>query len=376
MNGKSGSAARLAAGMLLLSGVIVSCGSERSAETTAPETIGDVVVATAKRSEVSDRVEAIGTVRAAQTSQIASQIMGSVNEVQVREGDRVAAGQVLALIADTESRAAVAKAAAAAVAAQKELSAAETQLTLADSTLRRYQQLYEKRSVSPQEFDEIKARYQTAQAARESARAAQDQADAALTQARTTLSYTRIRAPFAGMITKKMADAGTLASPGVLLFTIEDTRRFRLEAALDERDMHLARIGEEVAVALDALGSRALPGKVVQVVPAADAASRTFLVKIDLPRDDRLRSGLFGRARFSRGMRPALLIPQSAVLERGQLREAVVVGEQNFAHLRYVTLGPVYGTDVEVLSGLQEGERFVAAPGARELEGKKIASRP
>src|SRR5260370_27129524 len=96
------------------------------------------------------------------------------------------------------------------------------------------------------------------------------------------------------------------------IFTVEDVRRYRLEAAINESDLQYVRTGEQVSVAIDALGNAGLKGKVVQIVPAADAASRTFLVKIDLPTDTRLRSGLFGRAQFSRGQRQALLIPRSA----------------------------------------------------------------
>ena len=124
-------------------------------------------------------------------------------------------------------------------AAEKEVSAADSDLALAESTLKRYQQLYEKKSVSPQEFDEIKARYQSAEARRDMARAGQAQANAALTQARTTLGYTQIRAPFSGVVTDKKADAGTLASPGMPIFTLEDTRSFRLEVTVDESDIQL-----------------------------------------------------------------------------------------------------------------------------------------
>ena len=88
------------------------------------------------------------------------------------------------------------------------MSAADSDLALAESTLKRYQQLYEKKSVSPQEFDEIKARYQSAEARRDMARAGQSQAKPRLAQARTSLGYTRIRAPFAGVVTEKKADAG------------------------------------------------------------------------------------------------------------------------------------------------------------------------
>jgi multidrug efflux pump subunit AcrA (membrane-fusion protein) len=113
----------------------------------------------------------------------------------------------------------------------------------------------------------------------------------------------------------------------------------------------------------------------VQIVPAADAASRSFLVKIDLPADTRLRSGLFGRAQFSRGARPSLLIPRTAVVERGQLQGVYVLDQNKLASLRYVTLGKPSGEFVEVLAGLQTGERLVAKPGELDLNGKRIEAR-
>jgi multidrug efflux pump subunit AcrA (membrane-fusion protein) len=136
------------------------------------------------------------------------------------------------------------------------------------------------------------------------------------------------------------------------------------------------RLGEAVPVQLDSMEGAAIRGKVAQIVPAADAASRSFLVKIDLPADGKLRSGLFGRAHFARGTRTAVFVPRTAVIERGQLRGAYVVDANQIAQLRYITLGDISGENVEVLSGLQVGEKLVAAPADRELGGKQIAPRP
>ena len=85
-----------------------------------------------------------------------------------------------------------------------------------------------------------------------------------------------------------------------------------------------------------------------------------------------IRSGLFGRAQFPRGQREAIEIPQSAVLSRGQLQAVYVIGNDQLASLRYVTLGRASGGQVEVLSGLQSGDRIIAQPGNRELSGKQV----
>src|SRR5260370_42027082 len=121
-------------------------------------------------------------------------------------------------------------------------------------------------------------------------------------------------------------------------------------------------MGEQVRVVVDALENAELKGKVVQIVPAADPGTRSFLVKLELPADARLRSGLLGRAQFSRGKRPSLLIPQTAVVARGQLQGVYVLDPSKIANLRYIPLGKNTGGDVALFSGLQEGERLNADP--------------
>ncbi|HXR09490.1 MAG TPA: efflux RND transporter periplasmic adaptor subunit, partial [Candidatus Acidoferrales bacterium] len=341
-----------------LGGGMLGCSSNNPAPSVAPESVSGVAVIAAQTTTAPDWLDAVGTVRSAQSSQIASQTMGNIIEIRAQEGDRVQSGQILAVIDDSQPRAAMEQSAAAVTAAQKEVSSAESDLSLAQSTLKRYQQLYEKKSISPQEFDEIKARSQAAEARRDMARAGEAQASAALTQSRTSFANTQIRAPFAGVVTEKKADAGTFASPGMPLFTLEDTRSYRLEAMVDESDIRLVRVGEAVPVLFDSLESAEFRGKVTQIVPAADPASRSFLVKIELPADARMRSGLFGRARISRGVRSTLLIPRTTILERGQLRGVFVIDANRIAQLRYVTLGKASGERVEVLSGLQDGEKL------------------
>lgn len=361
-------------GSLIVAAVLglESCSTEQQAKEPSPEVVRDVSVLTLKQTNVPDVLEAVGTVRAAQTSDLASQMMGNIVEIKVHEGDRVHRGQVLAIIDDAQPRAAVDLATAADLAAQQQLVAADSDLVLAESTLKRKQYLYEQKIVSQQEFDEVKARRQANLARRDIARAGQAEARAVLNQAMTSLDHTRIRAPFNGVVTNKNADSGTLASPGMPIFTVEDTRLYQLEVAVNETDVRYARTGGPVSIAIEALGNPELKGNVVQIVPAADPASRAFLVKILLPTDTRLRSGLFGRAQFSRGKQQALLIPHSAVVERGQLQGVFVLDQNKVANLRYVTLGKFSGSEIEVLSGLQGGEWFVANPGERDLNSKRI----
>ena len=352
--------------------MLAACSGESRTAAAPPETVRNLSVVSARQAEVPDLLEAVGTVRAAQSSDLASQMMGNILEIRIHEGDRVRKGEVLALIDPSHAQASVNQASAALLAAREQVAAANSELALAESTLKRYQNLYEKRSVSPQEFDEIKTRRQAALAQRDMAQAGEAQAKAALDQANTAFGYTRIRAPFEGIVTARKADAGTLASPGMPLFTVEDVSRYRLEASLNESDVRYVRLGEAALVVIDSLQDQPFRGKIAEIVPAADSASRSFLLKVELPADARLRSGLFGRAEFSRGQRQALLIPGSAVVRRGQLQGVFVLDSTRVASLHYITLGKPSGSEVEVLTGLQAGEPVVANPGGLDLNGKRV----
>jgi RND family efflux transporter MFP subunit len=351
---------------------LAGCSSQPRSAGTAPEIVRDIAVLDVRPTALPDVIESVGTVRAAESAPLAAQVMANIVSVNVHEGDRVRRGQVLAVLDDAQLRAAAERARAAVSAANHESAAAESEYALASATLKRYQDLFEKKAVSPQEFDEVKARAQAATARREGARAGQSQAQAALAQARTMLGYTQIRAPFDGIVTEKRVDPGAMATPGTPLMTIEALRGYRLEADVDESSLHYIQIGQKVAAQVDALGGKRLQGKVVQIIPAADSASRSFTVKIELPADAQLRSGLFGRAYFTRGEREALVVPRTAVVERGQLQGVYVVGSDQIATLRYVSLGKTDGDTIEILSGLRSGERLVAAPGTRDLSGKKL----
>ena len=359
---------------LLATLLLTSCSGEKPKNAPMPEPILGVTLLTVQRTTVPDYIEATGTVRAAQSAQLASQMMGTITRVNVHEGDAVRRGEVLISIDEAQPRAAYQSATAGLQASLQAIAAAEADYALAQSTMQRYQMLYDKKSVSPHEYDEVKAKLEAAKARRDAAHATSTQAQAAVAEANASVGFTKIRAPFDGIVTAKLADAGAMAAPGVPLLVVEDPRRFRLEALVDESEIGVVRLGARVPVVTDSLGSQAINGKVVQIVPAADPASRTFTVKIDLPPGPYIRSGLFGRARFARGERESILVPQTALLHRGQLDALYVVGNDEVAILRYITLGKPSGDHVEVLSGLDDGERIVAQAAGRELSGKRVGA--
>jgi RND family efflux transporter MFP subunit len=241
--------------------------------------------------------------------------------------------------------------------------------------------LFDQKSISNQEFDEASARLKVAQASHEMAQARRAQltskiaqAEAARRAAEVMRGYAQITAPFDGVVTEKAAEPGTLAAPGAPLVTLERQGEYRLEAAVEESRLAAIRTGQSAEVVLDAL-DRSLNGRVSEIVPAVDAAARAFTVKIDLPALPQLRSGLFGRARFQLGRRQALAVPAAAVIERGQLF-SVLVMEEGRARNRLVTVGQRLGERLEVLSGLQAGDRVIHPAPAGLADGARVEVRP
>lgn len=373
---------------------LAGCGEpahETKPAASAPSvTVSAVTVAEQQRPSL---YEATGTVRARTSAVIAAKLLGYVREVKVQTGDRVRAGQPLVTLdardLDVNARraeAAVEEVRSSMPEADSAMAAAKAGLDLAQTTFHRMQDLWNKKSISNQEFDETSARLKAAQAAFEMARAKRAQLDAQAARARQDVqatqvarSYAEITAPFAGIVTAKSVDPGTLATPGAPLMTIEREGDYRLEAPVDESHMAAIRVGQPVSVTLDGI-DRALNARVSEIVPAVDAASRAYTVKIDLPAAPGLRSGAFGRASFALGSRLAMLIPAAAVSVRGQL-QSVLVAENGVAHTRLITTGEKAAgqnaaDQVEVLSGLMAGEKVVF-PVPRDLtDGARVEVRP
>ncbi len=186
------------------------------------------------------------------------------------------------------------------------------------------------------------------------------------------VSYARIISPISGVVVAKHTEVGSTAMPGAPLLTIEDGSRYRLEVAVEESRLGKIVMGQRARVRIDALGADDLEGDVSEITPAADPMSRSYAVKIDLPARQSLRSGLYGVARFASGQRQAILIPQKAVAQRGQLAGVFVVDDAGVARLRLIKTGKSYGESVEALSGLSDGERIVVDGVALVNDGVKV----
>ena len=337
-------------------------------------------------------IEQPGTVRSQFEALVSSRIMAEVKEIPVREGDLIKGSvetdrpTLLATLDDREIQARLRGAEAQLAASERGIEAAKEKLAaaraLTDSArannekasydLKRFKALAESKAVSGQQLDhsrtqremtdaQLRAASREAQAVQgeiERMTAQREAAKAALSEARTMLSYARIYAPFDGRLVKKMVNVGDLASPGQALFLTESDRRPEFQAFLSESVLPNLQRGQELQVRVDAL-HRSFPAVLRDIIPQSDPATRTILVKLDLPPDPHLVNGLFGRLAIPRGEYDALVVPSNAVLETGQIYLLKVLDGEGHPRRRFVTLGKYHESDVEVLSGLRENEEVV-----------------
>lgn len=329
--------------VLLLAG----CGSKEEPTTTvvsaAPQKTIQVVVVEAQATSVPIRVEVTGQVAPIFQATLSSRIQGTIDKLLVREGSRVSKGQLLIQLDSRDL--------------QADLARAHAEVENAKAHLDRMNQLYAQDAVSKQEMENATRAYRVAEANRRAVEA--------------QLSYTMVRAPFEGVITEKKVEAGELASPSQPLLKMEDPQRLRLEATVAEGDLKSVSRGDRISVVIDALGGQALTGLVSQILPAGDPQTHTFMVKVDLPKTPGLKTGMFGRFQLDKGLTQTILVPSAAVVERGELSSLYVVGSDQTARLRWVKLGRRFEQQVEILSGLNIGER-VLVDGSRGVDGAAV----
>jgi RND family efflux transporter MFP subunit len=336
----------LVAGLAVLS--LAACGEKIQPGTAEQKTGVEVKapVATARVTEQPVYYEAVGTVTARTVSTVAGKLMGVVRAVHVQEGDMVKQGDLLVTIDQRQVKA--------------QLQQAQANAEIAAKEYRRYQQLLKEQSASQQEFDRAEARYREAQAAVDAAQVSQKDA--------------MVRAPYDGRVVGKMIDPGDLASPGTPFVTIEQEGLFCTDLLLPERYIQALKLGLGVRVVVPAMNDEEFSGEVGRIVPSADARSRSFQIKVRMPEGPDFKSGMFARVYIPVGGTGRMLIPQTAIAAEGQLDGVFVVGDDKIARFRLVRTGKVFGDQVEVLSGLSDGQRYVRTVPPELRDGVKVDS--
>ena len=372
---------------LALAALVAACAtSPRPAATTDQPSVA-VTTATVDLADIAASFEAGGVVRARTTAVIASRVMAPVVNVHVRAGDRVRLGAPLVTLDAREMRASTSRASAAlasaeeaARAAESDTRAAEAALRLARVTHERIASLFATRSATAQELDQAVAALAVAEAQvaagqqrLAAANAGRDAARASAEVVEIGATYAVLTAPFDGIVAERTVDPGSLAAPGAALLTLEDAAAFRLDVQLDEARAALIRAGQAVEVMLAPRGTWTTAH--VSEIARLDSGSHSFVVKVDLPGDASLRSGLFGRVRFPGPARRTLVVPTTAILRRGQLAMTFAVDSDSVARIRALTIGTASDGRTEILAGLHQGDRIVVEPPAGLSDGARVSPR-
>ncbi|MEZ5275964.1 MAG: efflux RND transporter periplasmic adaptor subunit [Opitutaceae bacterium] len=291
---------------------------------------------------VRGREEIPGTIRPVDRAMIAAKVIGTIDSLPVSLGQRVSRGDLLVSILAGEISAKVLQ--------------AQAQLDQASRDLARERELLTKGASTSETVSGLENRVRIMQAA--------------VSEAETMLSYTRINAPFDGVITRKLVNEGDLASPGLPLVEIENPDRLQVEIDIPEMLAQTVVVGTEVEVVMPG-GEWTGLARIKELAPAADPVSRTFHAKVTVPANTPVRSGQFARVRLPGRQIEAILVPTSAVSYFGQI-ERVYVVEGNRADLRIVKSGASYGDRVEILSGLGNGDIIVVNPPAGLVDGQPL----
>ncbi len=339
--------------VLILSG----CSHENKQTGKKVETIKAATFVVQKQQK-EDFYEISGTVISKNSAKVVSKVMGTVVDVRFEEGSLVKKGELLLTIDAPDIKANVERANSAVVEAEKAVAVAKINAKHAENTFKRYEKLYQEKAVSLQEFEGIESKKNVAFDEVRRAESVLEQAKAERDRANAAFSYTRVIAPFTGVVTEKMASIGLNVMPGTPLFTLESDSNFRLEVNADEKVLPIVKKGQKLPLYFDVL-KKEIYGIVAEIVPSIDPVSRTFKLKIDLPSDNSIKLGLYGTVKISLGKKEAILLPESAVVNRGQLTYVYVIDKENIASLRLVKLGESSNGFVIVQAGLEEGEKII-----------------
>lgn len=360
---------------ILLSAIIIAsllfagCSNKvkpGSSEVNRP-IISGITMKEVKSITVDEYNETAGTIKAKNVSVIASKVMGTITGILVKEGDRVSAGQMLLTLDNRDVVARVTAAQAGYREAEKALEMTQQNQSLASTTHERYRQLYKDNAISQQQMDQVATQGKVAELDFERAQESVNRAQGSLREAQAYYDFTQVVAPTAGVITAKKIDIGSMAVPGVPLLVLEDDSSYTLEADVDESIAGKIAIGTITEIRVDSLGT-SIQGIITEVAPTIDPATRKLHIKIAV-KGDGLKSGLYAQVKIPMNKKETIVVSKTAIVEKGQLTGVYVVDAKGFIVYRIVRMGKQYDQQVELLSGINAGEKIIVEGLEKVVDG-------
>lgn len=302
---------------------------------------------TVERRSFHETVHLDGVIEAVQQSTVSAQTSGTVKSLPYDVDDSVAAGDLIVQLEDSEQRSRLRQ-------AQAGLEEAEAALSDAKQRFERIEAVHERGLVSRQEFDQ--ARNNLA-----AARARVERAGAAVSEAREQLSYTRVMAPYGGILTERHVEVGESVNPGQPLLSGLSLEQLRVVVDLPQKYADLARTERQAEVTLT--DGRVLETGEMTFYPYANPQTHTFRLRMRLSEPSgSLFPGMLVKVGVPVASREALWVPASSLIQRSELRAVFVLDNEDRPRLRQVRIGVRDNDRLEILAGLSEGERVVTSP--------------
>ncbi len=348
---------------LILVTIIVSCGKKKAETSVNNDPAIPVKVQKVVSNENASFISVSGVVQAESSADLSTRMMGFVNELYVKVGDKVTKGQLLLSINNSDLQAKKAQ-------VEASIIKAETGLKNAEKDYNRFKNLFAQNSASQKEVDDMTARYEMAKASLQAATQMRNEINA-------QFAYTNIRAPFSGVVTNTFIDKGTMANPGMPLVSVEGKGGFEVLARVPETEISKIKQNAEVEVLIKSI-NKTIKGKVSEVSSSAKNTGGQYIVKVGLEKTNApILSGMFATVQFPveklNASETTVRIPKSAIVEQGQLQGVYTVSQNNKALLRWLRLGRSFGNEVEVLSGLKAKETYILSAEGKLYNGANIS---
>lgn len=357
--------ARTISGILLCTGYMAlsACSSDKTTAAAANTASAVNVTIATPSGSMQQGLSISGQVESSQTATISTRMMGYITMLKVKAGDHVSKGQLLATISNQDILA---------KRAQTDAMIAEAQAAVnsAQKDLDRFTTLYKQQSATAKELDNVELQYNAAKSRLEAARQMRNEVNA-------NLGYSHLTAPFAGIVTQKMAEAGNMANPGAPLLTIEQSGTFQVSATVPENMISQLNQGAVAMVTIKAAGKN-FKTVVTQINPSSQFTGGQYIIKVAIPTNAKkgLYAGMYATVSIPlkatvaiTGSENTIMVPVSCIEHKDQLTGLYTIGSNNTALLRWVRLGKAYGEKVEVLSGLEKHESFITSAEGKLYNG-------
>ncbi len=342
---------------------LVACGGPDRVQ-IQPQTAIPVQVTKPIINNQANYVLASGKVEAKNSANLSTRMMGYVNNVAIKVGQRVSKGQVLLSVNNTDLQAKKAQ-------VDASILQAESAFSNAQKDYERFKSLFAQKSASQKDLDDMTTRYEMAKAGYDAAKQMRNEVDA-------QFAYAEIRAPFSGVITNTFVKTGDMANPGMPLVSLEGAGNLQIMAMVSESDISSITQGMPVKARIKSL-NKDVNGSVIEISRSAKNTGGQFLVKINLETIDKsILSGMFASVQFVTETKPTeasptkVLLPANALIHQGQLSGIYTIGANNTAILRWLRLGKTIGDNVEVLSGLSANEAYIVTAKGKLFNGAVV----